>query len=342
MGSSTLLSTELRTAPPGCRIGWGAGGELARRMPLGVLLECIESAMSDEVTQDVMRCLFTVAADALDGHGPPVPERAVALVRQAATEGPLILVAKDLHRADPSTLQVWAALHRLTRELPLLLVASSCPGDPDLDGVPADEIVTLAPLTRPEATALVRRVSPEPIAPRTLQRLLTDAGGNPYYLRHLAVAYRDGAGNPDEPSADLVAAVGAHLAKFGEETRHALRVAALLGGHCTVAEVAAVTGRQPEEAQLIIQPARAAGVLTDDLEMMDFRYRIVARVLHESTPAALRTILHRSFAGKIARKGAASERMAGSCWPDRYRSTARGTSPPSTSDSFPSVPPRSQ
>jgi DNA-binding SARP family transcriptional activator len=312
MGKSTLLSVALRTAPPpGCRTGWGVGDELAQRMPLGVLLECVESAMSGDATRDLVRQLFTVAADALDGPRPQTVQRAVALVRQAATETPLILLADDLQRADTSTLRVWAALHELTRELPLLLVASAGPGNPGIYGVPADEIITLAPLTPQEATAVVRSVAPEPFDPRVLQRLLSDAGGNPYYLRHLAAAPRDGTGHRGAPPAELVAAVDAHLATFGENTRHMLRAAAFLGDNCTVAEVAAVTDQQPEELQRVIQPARAAGVLTDHPQTVTFRHRIVARVLHESTPAALRIMLHRSFAEKIAEVGGAPERVVG-------------------------------
>jgi DNA-binding SARP family transcriptional activator len=312
MGKSALLTGTLRGAlPPGCRAGWGVGDELARRMPLGVLLECVESAMSGDATRDLVRQLFTVAADALDGPGPQTVSRAVALVRQAATEAPLILVADDLHRADTTTLRVWAALHELTRELPLVLVASARPGNPGLYGVPADEIVTLAPLTPEEATALVRAVAPEPFDPRALRRLLADAGGSPYYLRHLAAAPRGGSGDRGAPPAGLVAAVDAHLATFSEETRHILRAAAFLGDHCTVAEVAVVTDQPPAELQRVIQPARATGVLTDDPAALVFRHRIVARVLHEGTPAALRIMLHRSFAGKIAEVGGAPERVAG-------------------------------
>ena len=312
MGKSALLAGALRTAlPAGCRAGWGIGDELAQRMPLGVVLECVESAMSGDATRDLVRQLFTVAADALDGPGPHTVERAVTLVRQATTEAPLILVADDLHRADTTTLRVWAALHGLTRELPLLLVASARPGDAQLFGVPADEVVTLAPLTAEEATALVRAVAPEPFDPRVLRRLLGDAGGNPYYLRHLAATRRDDAGYRGAPPAELVAAVDAHLATFSEETRHLLRAVAFLGDHCTVAEVAAVTERPPAQLQRVLEPARAAGVLTDDPELLTFRHRIVSRVLHESTPAALRIMLHRSFAEKIAEVGGAPERVVG-------------------------------
>ena len=307
MGKSALVTTALRDAvPAGCRVGRGAGDELAQRMPLGVLLECVESAMSGDASRGLVRQLFTVAAEALEGPGPQTVNRAVDLVRQAATETPLILVADDLHRADTTTLRVWAALHELTRELPVLLLACARPGNPGLYGVPADTIIPLAPLGPQDATALVRAAAPAPFDPRSLHGLLADAGGNPYYLRHLAVIPRDGA-----LPAEVVAAVDAHLAAFSEETRHLLRAAAFLGDRCTVAEVAAVTDQPPAELHRILQPARAAGVLTDDPQTLVFRHRIVSRVLHEGTPAALRIMLHRSFAGKIADAGGAPERVAG-------------------------------
>jgi DNA-binding SARP family transcriptional activator len=307
MGKSELLNVAMRDAtPPGGRIGWGAGDELAQRMPLGVLLECVESAMSGEGTRDLVKQFFALAAD---GHRPRTVERAVALVRRAATETPLILVADDLHRADVTTRLVWAALHELTRELPLLLVAAARPGSAELEGLPADEVVTLAPLPPNEATALVRAVAPVPFDPRILRRLLDDAGGNPYYLRHLAATARDGAGYRGAPPAELVAAVNVHLAAFNEETRHVLRAVAFLGDRCTVEELAVVTGRAPEELLAVVQPARAAGMLHDSPAELAFRHRVVAQVLHESTPAALRIMLHRSFAEKIAGAGGAPERV---------------------------------
>ncbi|WP_244945280.1 BTAD domain-containing putative transcriptional regulator [Couchioplanes caeruleus] len=309
LGKSALLTVALRAGvPPGCRTGWGAGDELARRMPLGVLLECMESAMSGDAPRELVRRLFMVAADAIDGPHPRTVERAVDLVRQAAAS-PLILVADDLQRADPTTLRVWSALHDLTGELPLLLVASARPGSPELLGIPADNVVTLAPLAPGEAAALVRAVAPGHREPPTLRRLLADAGGNPYYLRHLATSTRDGGDYRDAPSAELVAAVNAHLAAFGESTRHILRACAFLGGSCTLAEAASVTGRASAELARAVAPARAAGVLVDDPDTLAFRHHIVARVLHESTPAALRITLHRSFAEKIAELGGPPEKV---------------------------------
>nr|BFE77019.1 hypothetical protein GCM10020092_103200 [Actinoplanes digitatis] len=63
MGKSALLAAALRDAArPGCRIGWGVGDELARRMPLG---GCCASASSPQ-------------GPATGSHSPPTgPNRAL-------------------------------------------------------------------------------------------------------------------------------------------------------------------------------------------------------------------------------------------------------------------------
>lgn len=310
MGKTALLTAAVRSSlPPGAQIGWGVGGELAGRMPLGVLLECLESATIGDPDRTLVKQLFAIAADAISGQGETAVERAVGLVRQAAT-APVVLVADDLHHADPLTLRVWSALLPLTRELPLLLVASARPGATALAGVPADHVVPLGPLPADAATALVRGVSPEPFDPRALHGLLAEAGGNPYYLRHLAAAgTRDGLGERGAPPPGLVRAINAHLAPLTEETRHILRAVAFLGDSCTLGEVAAVTDYRIGDLAEAVRPAYEAGILTDTGGTLAFRHRVVARVLHESTPAALRIVLHRSFAQKIADCGGTPERV---------------------------------
>jgi hypothetical protein len=53
--------------------------------------------------------------------------------------------------------------------------------------------------------------------------------------------------------------------------------------------------------------ARAAGLLTEFGESVTFRHQIVARVLHDATPRALRVMLHRSFAQRLADGAGAPE-----------------------------------
>ncbi|WP_406077948.1 BTAD domain-containing putative transcriptional regulator [Micromonospora sp. NBC_00858] len=322
MGKSTLLTTALRNAAPtGYRLGWGVGDELARHISLGVLLECLESAFADQ-DQDLVEQLLAVVGAARAGANSDTEHRVVSIVRRAAADGPLILVLDDLESADDDTLRIWAALHRLTGDLPLLLIGASRPaaGDHRLDalrGMHPHE-VQLYGLSPAEAATLVRMVAPEPPDPRTLHRLITAAGGSPYYLRRLAATPWPGPEATGGPPAEIVAAVGERLDPFAEETRQVLRAVAFLDAGpttgdgragCTIHEVAAVTGRPVEDLLHTLASARDAGLLADTGQRLTLRHPIVGRVLREGTPATLRVMLHRSFAEKIATAGSAPERV---------------------------------
>ncbi|WP_082772349.1 BTAD domain-containing putative transcriptional regulator [Actinoplanes sp. TFC3] len=308
MGKSALMTVALRGATPaGCRVGWAVGDELSRRMPLGVLLECFEAAMLGDRGRELVKQMVAVAGEALHGPGVDIVARAAALIREAAEQAPLILVVDDLHWADLHTLQVWSALHASTAELPLLLIAASSPGQAELRRNPADDVITLAALEPAAATQLVRAIAPELPDPRRLRGLLTEAGGNPSYLRHLA------AGGPE--SAALTATVTTHLAGFTEEARQLLRAVAYLSAGleaergCSLGELALVTGRAREDLIRELGPAVAAGVLGAAGEWVAFRHLVVARVLHEGTPSSLRIMLHRSFASRLADADAPPERV---------------------------------
>ncbi|WP_213453734.1 BTAD domain-containing putative transcriptional regulator [Rhizomonospora bruguierae] len=344
MGKSALLSAALAgDASAGCRIGWGAGDELARHIPLGALRECLESAFADQdqdQDQSLAEEFRTAAGSARTGANIDAEQRAVAAIGRAAAAGPLILVLDDLERVDDATLRVWAALHRLTGDVPLLLIGAGQPvtADSRLAALRAGHPheIRLRELGPAEAVTLIRTVALEPPEPQVLRELLADAGGSPYYLRQLAASSSRGSTAPGGLPAETTAAVAARLEPFTEETRQVLRAVAFLDAShttagapagCTIDEVAAVTGRPAEELLRALAPARRAGVLPETGPRLALRHRIVGRVLHQVTPASLRVMLHRSFAEKIAAAGGPPERvvtqlLAGPVpldgWPSRW------------------------
>jgi len=311
IGKSALLHAAFPGATAaGCRTGWGVGDELAQRMPLGVLVECIESANLGDTSRGLVRQLLDLAARALDSSGVDVVGDAVALIREAVSQAPLILIADGLQWADAASLRVWAALYPLTRELPLLLIAAARPGSEETAGLGADSVIMLPALSRSAATALIRAVAPQQRDPETVRRVLTDAGGNPYYLRQLAMSWAsDANGERSAPPSELVTAVVAHLAGLPEETRQVLRTAAFLGDPCTIADVATVLGSRPDELHHFVAAAQAAGMLVESGPRLVFRHPIMAWALHEGTPTALRVMLHRSFAQRIIGAGGTPQRV---------------------------------
>lgn len=340
MGKSTLLTATLGgAAPAGCRIGWAAGDELTRHIPLGALRECLESAFPDHDRPPVEDFLWG-SGTASAATGAEARRLAVTAIRRAAAAAPLVLVLDDLERVDDATLRVWTALHRLTGEVPLLLIGASGPATADhrLDALRATgpRKVRLSGLTPAEAAVVVRTVADKPAEPRDLRGLLADADGNPYYLHQLAAFCGSGPWASGQLPTELVAAVGAHLDGLPEETRHLLRAVAFLdAGHttadnrsgCTIHEVAAVTDRPVEEVRQALAPARDTGVLAGTGHRLALRHRIVGRVLRQGMPVSLRVMLHRAFAERLAAAGGAPERVAAQLlagpvplhgWPSRW------------------------
>lgn len=319
MGKSALLAVALpSTAPSTCRIGWAVGRELSQRVPLGLLLECMESALAGEPNSELVRQISLATSPSMGNSATAPVARVVSLVRQVAQQTPLVLVVDNLHWADPHTVAAWAALHEVTTHLPLLLIATSWPGTAKLGtaelGTAADEVYELAPLNRAASSHLVRTAAPEPTESPELDHLVAAAGGNPCYLWHLATAGSDLNGRLP---ASLIRVVRSHLAPFTQPTREVLRAAAFLaagpaadvGPGCSLSELAVVTERPTAELVELLTPAARAGVVTITGDGLTFRHPVVTRVLHEGTASALRVLLHRSFAERIARAGGPPERV---------------------------------
>jgi len=303
IGKTALLAEGLRNAAAvGARPGWASGDELAKRRPLSLLLDCLAAADPDPPARARLQELREETGNA-------AVERAVALVRDIGATRPLVLVVDDLQWADEATLLAWRSLHQLIRHLPLLLVAASRPAARNrplalLRRVLAEqgaETLHVGPLSDAEAIELAGRLAPDLSRP-ALDQAVADAAGNPYYLQQLVAA--------DGLHPALVAAVGAHLDPYGEDTRHILRTIAFLGDGCTVSEVAAVTGRSMPDLLRATQETLTAGLLVAEAgPQLAFRHPAVRRVLHEGTPTALRVMLHRAVAEKIADGGGSPERV---------------------------------
>ena len=307
IGKTELLTHAFADAARcGCRVAWGAADQLGSRVPLQVLSRALglESASR--------RPRSPIAE-------PDVAEdQIVASVRAACAATPLILVVDDMQWADSATVRVWERLRGLVGRLPLLLVASSRPGD----RAAPRQALRLGPLP---ATQLDRLVGALVGAPPggNLRALVARSGGNPLFARELVGALRqrdaiEVAGGradigPDvtvEPPRTLMAAVHATLDLLSGPTREVLRLAALLGSEFSVSEVVAVTGRSALELVGALEEALAASVLVDSGTDLAFRHAYLRQALVESVPPALRAGLHRHAAEVLAAGGSPVTRVA--------------------------------
>jgi DNA-binding SARP family transcriptional activator len=105
---------------------------------------------------------------------------------------------------------------------------------------------------------------------------------------------------PGGGPASLVAAVHEHLMILSDETRNVLRAIAFLDDECGVADLPAVTGKPVPGLVRAVESALVSGLLIENGPRLELRHPVVRRVLHDATPTALRVMVHREFAEKIA------------------------------------------
>jgi DNA-binding SARP family transcriptional activator/tetratricopeptide (TPR) repeat protein len=294
------------------RVGFTAADEVGPRAPLHLISTCLSAA----------------GAAPLTARDDEADEAAVAAVHELCAAGPLLLVADDLHWADEASLRVWRHLIRLTEELPLVLVGACrpLPGQAGLENVRVDLamrgdlVICLEPLPDEDVRAMVEHILGAPPA-RELRRYVAAAAGNPFYAKEMVEKLVDEGRVVVDGSEAYAADLGAlpaavvtritdHLAFLSDDTREALRWAALLGDEFTVPDLAAALDRPVTGLADVVEEALLAGLVVESAEWLSFRHPIVRRVLHHKTPASMRVVLHRQLAERLADGGASAGRVA--------------------------------
>jgi DNA-binding CsgD family transcriptional regulator len=316
IGKSSLVAEALAPASElGWDIGWGIADQLAERLPLSVIQDCLRVRLSspDPRRAHAARLLRSQRLGLFADGDASVSSAEVlmALADELCATGPTVMVVDDLQWADDASLLVWHQLAAAIDQLPLLLIAT-CRSDPRRPQVQqvrtslvrrGGAVVTLGPLPEADVAALVTAMlGTQPAG--TLRQLAGQAAGNPLYLRELVDALaRDRAGRatPQEQLPPSLAAVlNDRLSSVSEQTAQILRTAALLGGKFTVTDLAVLLGRQVSELAAGLQEAIAARILVGSGSELAFRHQLIRQALYESMPAALRTALHAEAARELA------------------------------------------
>jgi len=129
------------------------------------------------------------------GEGPPpgqllVASAVLALLRQAATEQPLLVIVDDLPWLDRASALVLGMVARRLAGLPVALLAACRTGEPSFFGQGNLPAAQVEPLSEEPATQLLAGRYPVMTA-RVRRRLLDTALGNPLALLELPVSLGD-------------------------------------------------------------------------------------------------------------------------------------------------------
>ena len=327
IGKSSLVAEALAVGgSPGWDIGWGIAGQLTERLPLRVMLDCLQvrpgspdprRAHAADVLRRLRQGLFADGDASATGI-----ELLVGLVDELSAATPAVIVLDDLQWADDASLIVWHQLAASIDQLRLLLIGTCrpTPRRPEVQELRAAAIrhggavVTLGPLTETDVTALVTAMLGSPPGD-TLRQLTAQAAGNPLYVRELVDAMvreqalefgpaAEVAAAGERLPASLAAVLTDRLSSVSAGTAQLLQTAALLGGRFAVTDLAVVRHRPASELAAGVQEAVAAGILTGSEPDLAFRHLLIQQALYESMPAALRTALHAEAARELATAGA--------------------------------------
>ena len=326
IGKSSLVVEALAGASElGWDIGWGIADQLAERLPLSVMQDCLQVRLGSPdprrahaagLLRSQRLGLFTDGDASVSGV-----EVLMALADELCAAAPTVMVIDDLQWADEASLLVWHQLAASIDQLRLLLIATcrSDPRRPEVQQVRASlarrggALVTLGPLPEADVAALVTAMLGAPRGD-TLRQLTAQAAGNPLYLRELVDALardRAQAGPAQEHvsavqeqlPASLAAVLNDRLSSVSAVTAQILRTAALLGGKFTVTDLAVLLRRPVSELAAGLQEAVAARILVGSGAELAFRHQLIHQALYESMPTALRTALHAEAARELAATG---------------------------------------
>ncbi|MDP8909145.1 MAG: AAA family ATPase, partial [Chloroflexota bacterium] len=230
--------------------------ELDRQRPFGVIADAI-GAERDSPDPDLARIAELLSAGGAEAgasgaaRGPELAfqliELIVDLLGGVSAEGPVLLALDDLQWSDPSSLALLARVLRRLPDAPLALVLA-CRAEPRsgeleqlLDGLSGagHPVLRLGPLEEQDVAELVEQALGRQAGEDLLSRL-SGARGNPFLVRELVVALRDGDPAQAPLPASLREAVLRRMRSLPRDELELLRAASILGSAFAASDLAAI------------------------------------------------------------------------------------------------------
>ncbi|MCA9973167.1 MAG: AAA family ATPase, partial [Anaerolineales bacterium] len=237
-----------------------------------------------------------------------------ALFRRLCARQPVIVALDDLQWADPTSLQLVAALLPLTAEAPLLLLLAQRPTAAPLVPLPATaERLRLAELPRETAVSLIRDFAPR-LPDDTAGYLVRKSGGNPLFLVELLRTLQaqgalqadgtavsvDALDLPDSVQGLLLAQID----RLAVAARHTLQLASVIGRSFLHRVLGVLAGGEAAVAARLQELEQAAYVQPDgdsDLgKAHSFRHILIQETAYHTLLYERRRAYHRQVAQTLA------------------------------------------
>ncbi|MEU6162740.1 helix-turn-helix transcriptional regulator [Streptomyces tanashiensis] len=348
IGRSRILAEAAASARRrGTRVFEGAADPDEQFVPLGPLLEGVLSGEEPLSGAQRLRDLATTP-----GQRFWLLQELGDRLREAARNGPLLVVLDDLQWCDDLTLLTFHTLAAGLSSHPILWLVAVRAG-----GVPSGVRTTLDRIRQAGARELVlgalgdraiARITEDvlgaPPDPDVL-RLAHRAEGLPQLLVELLGSLREEAVTIENGTARLSAgppaprelpSVVRRLDQLSDEARELVQTAAAVGGTVTVARLAELLGRSSAALITAVRESLDADLLAESGDRLAFRHDLVREAVEAGLPLPLRQALSRQAAGLPPGRVPPDATEAGSAAPgdtaeaDRLRTEAAelaGTAP---------------
>jgi DNA-binding CsgD family transcriptional regulator len=336
-GKSALLSAAVAARDVG-RLLRASGSELERDFAFGGVRQLFEPLLGAagaagrrrllRGSAAPARWLFGARGDAGDGRaaaGFAVFNAVYWLAVNLAADEPLVLAVDDLHWVDESSLRAFEFLTLRIAELPIALVATLRPSEPDapaevidaIRAVPGATRVAPAPLTAEAVAELVRRRFPD--ADDDLCGAFHESSaGNPLYLRELLLSMAASGLPVDGHAAEAVRratvpTLGERLARridrVAPQAGELTTAMAVLGDGVSLHLAGALAGVGRDTAARIARRLTEIEVLRSD-DPFAFAHPVLRRSLYDRLAASDRARLHSDAARVLREAGAPPEKVA--------------------------------
>ncbi len=227
-----------------------------------------------------------------------------ALLEEAATTAPLVLVVEDTHWADRSTRELLTYL--LTRRFagPVVVIASYRADDlhrrhplrsqvAEWSRLPGIRRLTLGPLAESAVRALIAELAPDGLDMAETVDIVDRAEGNAFFVEELISA---ATGPGRWVPADLADVLLVRLDRLGDDARAVVRAASVAGRRVSHELLAAASGLSEAALDEGLRQAVEMNVLVPDRDRYAFRHALLGEAVYDDLLPGERVRLHDRFA----------------------------------------------